>query len=146
MRGPQHGELFHEGDRYYAAIGVASAFNGVDPQLGCPAGSHARATSASSSGRRRRSWTSSAASTCSCAASSVVTEREWRREHDLRSREERLRATIGSLSVAVLEVDLDDRISLWNPSGGADVQLDGERWSAARSGTSRTRSARVSPS
>ena len=24
--------LFHEEDRYYAAIGVASAFNGVDPQ------------------------------------------------------------------------------------------------------------------
>ena len=33
MRGRSFGELFHEEDRYYAAIGVASAFNGVDPQL-----------------------------------------------------------------------------------------------------------------
>ena len=44
-----------------------------------------------------------------------VTERE-RREHDLRSSEERLRATIEASPVAVLEVDLDDRISLWNPA------------------------------
>ena len=33
MRGRSFGELFHEEDRYFAAIGVASAFNGVDPQL-----------------------------------------------------------------------------------------------------------------
>ena len=44
-----------------------------------------------------------------------VTERE-RREYDLRSSEERLRATIEASPVAVLEVDLDDRISLWNPA------------------------------
>ena len=44
-----------------------------------------------------------------------VTERE-RREHDLRSSEERLRATIEASPVAVLEVDLDDRIALWNPA------------------------------
>ena len=44
-----------------------------------------------------------------------VTARE-RREHDLRSSEERLRATIEASPVAVLEVDLDDRISLWNPA------------------------------
>ena len=44
-----------------------------------------------------------------------VTERE-RREHDLRSSEERLRATIEASPVAVLEVDLDDRIAMWNPA------------------------------
>ena len=33
MRGRSFGELFHEEDRYFAAIGVASAFNGVEPQL-----------------------------------------------------------------------------------------------------------------
>ena len=33
MRGRSFAELFHEDDRYFAAIGVASAFNGVDPQL-----------------------------------------------------------------------------------------------------------------
>ena len=33
MRGRSFGELFHEEDRYFAAIGVASAFNGVDSQL-----------------------------------------------------------------------------------------------------------------
>ena len=33
MQGRSFGELFHEEDRYFAAIGVASAFNGVDPQL-----------------------------------------------------------------------------------------------------------------
>ena len=44
-----------------------------------------------------------------------VTERELR-EHDLRASEERLRATIEASPVAVVEVDLDDQIAMWNPA------------------------------
>ena len=70
MRGRSFGELFHEEDRYYAAIGVASAFNGVDPQLRLSRWvTRDGRRCASSSGRRRRSSTSSAASACSCAGS-----------------------------------------------------------------------------
>ena len=68
-----------------------------------------------------------------------------RREHDLRSSEERLRATIEASPVAVLEVDLDDQIAMWNPAaermfgwseeemiGGPLRHIPGERARAAR--------------
>ena len=44
-----------------------------------------------------------------------VTERE-RREADLRSSEERLRAAIDASPVAIVEYALDDRITRWNPA------------------------------
>ncbi len=114
MRGRSFGELFHEEDRYYAAIGVASAFNGVDPQL------RLSRWVTREGDIRVVEWTATPIvdilgreHVLVCGVD--VTERE-RREYDLRSSEERLRATIEASPVAVLEVDLDDRISLWNPA------------------------------
>ena len=114
MRGRSFGELFHEEDRYYAAIGVASAFNGVDPQL------RLSRWVTREGDIRVVEWTATPIvdilgreHVLVCGVD--VTERE-RREHDLRSSEERLRATIEASPVAVLEVDLDDRIALWNPA------------------------------
>ena len=114
MRGRSFGELFHEEDRYFAAIGVASAFNGVDPQL------RLSRWVTREGGVRVVEWTATPIvdilgreRVLVCGVD--VTERE-RREHDLRSSEERLRATIEASPVAVLEVDLDDRIALWNPA------------------------------
>ncbi len=114
MRGRSFGELFHEEDRYFAAIGVASAFNGVDPQLRL-------SRWVTREGRQRIvEWTATPIVDIGgrervlvCGVD--VTERE-RREHDLRSSEERLRATIEASPVAVLEVDLADRIAMWNPA------------------------------
>ena len=114
MRGRSFGELFHEEDRYYAAIGVASAFNGVDPHL------RLSRWLTRAGDERILEWTATPIvdilgreRVLVCGVD--VTERE-RREHDLRSSEERLRATIEASPVAVLEVDLDDRIALWNPA------------------------------
>ena len=114
IRGRSFAELFHEDDRYYAAIGVASAFNGVDPQL------RLSRWVTRTGGVRVVEWTATPIvdilgreRVLVCGVD--VTARE-RREHDLRSSEERLRATIEASPVAVLEVDLDDRISLWNPA------------------------------
>ena len=114
MEGRSFGELFHEEDRYYAAIGVGSAFNGVDPQLRLSRWITRDGTV------RVVEWTATPIvdilgreRVLVCGVD--VTERE-RREHDLRSSEERLRATIEASPVAVLEVDLDDRIALWNPA------------------------------
>ena len=61
MRGRSFGELFHEEDRYFAAIGVASAFNGVDPQLRLSRWITHDGGERIWNGRRRRSSTSSAA-------------------------------------------------------------------------------------
>ena len=52
-----------------------------------------------------------------------VTERE-RREADLRSSEERLRAAIEASPVAIVEYALDDTIMRWNRRGGADLRLE----------------------
>ncbi len=114
IEGRSFGELFHEEDRYYAAIGVGSAFNGVDPQL------RLSRWITRAGAVRVVEWTATPIvdilgreRVLVCGVD--VTERE-RREHALRSSEERLRATIEASPVAVLEVDLDDRIALWNPA------------------------------
>ena len=114
IHGRSFGELFHEEDRYFAAIGVASAFNGVDPQL------RLSRWVTREGDQRIIEWTATPIldilgreRVLVCGVD--VTERE-RREHDLRSSEERLRATIEASPVAVLEVDLDDRIAMWNPA------------------------------
>jgi PAS domain S-box-containing protein len=114
MRGRSFADLFHEEDRYFASIGVASAFNGVDPQL------RLSRWVTRGGGERVVEWTATPIvdilgreRVLVCGVD--VTERE-RRELDLRSSEERLRATIEASPVAVLEVDLDDRIALWNPA------------------------------
>ena len=98
----------------YAAIGVASASNGVDPHL------RLSRWLTRAGDERILEWTATPIvdilgreRVLVCGVD--VTERE-RREHDLRSSEERLRATIEASPVAVLEVDLDDRIALWNPA------------------------------
>ncbi len=114
MHGRSFGELFHEEDRYFAAIGIASAFNGVDPQLRLSRWVTRKGE------QRIVEWTATPIVDISGRERALVcgvdvTERE-RREHDLRSSEERLRATIEASPVAVLEVDLDDRIALWNPA------------------------------
>ena len=44
-----------------------------------------------------------------------VTERK-RREEEIRASEERLRAIIESAPVAIVEIDLDDRVIQWNPA------------------------------
>ncbi|HWL33590.1 MAG TPA: PAS domain S-box protein [Gaiellaceae bacterium] len=114
MQGRSFADLFHDEDRYFAKIGVASAFNGVDPQL------RLSRWVTRDGGERVIEWTATPIvdilgreRVLVCGVD--VTERE-RREHDLRSSEERLRATIEASPVAVLEVDLDDRIALWNPA------------------------------
>ena len=114
MQGRSFGELFHEEDRYFAAIGVASAFNGVDPQLRL-------SRWVTRKGRQRIiEWTATPIvdivgreRVLVCGVD--VTERE-RREHDLRSSEERLRATIVASPVAIVEYGLDDNITRWNPA------------------------------
>jgi PAS domain S-box-containing protein len=114
MRGRSFGELFHEEDRYFAAIGVASAFNGVDPQL------RLSRWITQDGSVRIMEWTATPIvdilgreRVLVCADD--VTEREMR-EHDLRASEERLRATIEASPVAVVEVNLEDQIVMWNPA------------------------------
>ncbi len=114
MRGRSFGELFHEEDRYFAAIGVASAFNGVDPQL------RLSRWVTHDGGERVMEWTATPIVDMLgrervLVCGDDVTEREMR-EHDLRASEERLRATIEASPVAVVEVNLEDQIVMWNPA------------------------------
>jgi PAS domain S-box-containing protein len=114
MRGRSFGELFHEEDRYFAAIGVASAFNGVDPQL------RLSRWMTHDGGERIMEWTATPIVDISgrervLVCGDDVTEREMR-EHDLRASEERLRATIQASPVAVVEVNLEDQVVMWNPA------------------------------
>ena len=114
MRGRSFGEIFHEEDRYFAAIGVASAFNGVDPQL------RLSRWITHDGGERIMEWTATPIVDIFgrervLVCGDDVTEREMR-EHDLRASEERLRATIEASPVAVIEVNLEDQIVMWNPA------------------------------
>ena len=114
MRGRSFGELFHEEDRYFAAIGVASAFNGVDPQL------RLSRWITHDGGERIMEWTATPIVDIFgrervLVCGDDVTEREMR-EHDLRASEERLRATIEASPVAVVEVNLEDQVVMWNPA------------------------------
>jgi len=114
MRGRSFGELFHEEDRYFAAIGIASAFNGVDPQL------RLSRWIAHDGGERIMEWTATPIVDILgrervLVCGDDVTEREMR-EHDLRASEERLRATIEASPVAVIEVSFEDQVVMWNPA------------------------------
>ena len=114
VEGRSFGELFHEEDRYYAAIGIASAFNGVDPQL------RLSRWITQDGGERIMEWTATPivdilGRELVLVCGDDVTEREMR-EHDLRASEERLRATIEASPVAVVEVNLEDQVVLWNPA------------------------------
>ena len=114
MRGRSFGELFHEEDRYFAAIGVASAFNGVEPQP------RLSRWITHDGGERIMEWTATPIVDIFgrervLVCGDDVTEREMR-EHDLRASEERLRATIEASPVAVVEVNLEDQIVMWNPA------------------------------
>ena len=114
MRGRSFGEIFHEEDRYFATIGVASAFNGVDPQL------RLSRWITQDGGERIMEWTATPIVDIFgrervLVCGDDVTEREMR-EHDLRASEERLRATIEASPVAVIEVNLEDQIVMWNPA------------------------------
>ena len=139
MRGRSFGELFHEEDRYFAAIGVASAFNGVDPPAAAVALGHARGPAADrSSGPRRRSWTSAAASACSCAASTSpsgsgasTTCARARSGCGRRSRRRRSRCS-RSISRTGSRCGIP-------PRSGCSAGRP-RRWSAGRSATSRRRS------
>jgi PAS domain S-box-containing protein len=114
MRGRSFAELFHEEDRYFAAIGVASAFNGIDPQL------RLSRWLTQDGGERIMEWTATPIVDILgrervLVCGNDVTEREMR-EHDLRASEERLRATIEASPVAVVEVNLEDQVVMWNPA------------------------------
>jgi PAS domain S-box-containing protein len=106
--------LFRDDEGYAARLGVASAFNGV---ASAERVSHWRTVAG---GERSISWTATPivdgeGRSLALIVGVDVTERELR-DAELRSSEERLRATIEASPVAVLEVGLDDRIALWNPA------------------------------
>jgi PAS domain S-box-containing protein len=114
MLGRSFVDLFHEEDGYFAKIGVASAFNGVDPQL------RLSRWITHDGGERIMEWTATLIVDILgrervLVCGDDVTERE-KREHDLRSSEERLRATIEASPVAVIEVNMEDQIVMWNPA------------------------------
>ena len=114
MLGRSFLSLFPDDEGYAARLGVASAFNGV--------ASAERVSHWCTRGGDQRSisWTATPivdgdGRSLALIVGVDVTERELR-DAELRSSEERLRATIEASPVAVLEVGLDDRIALWNPA------------------------------
>ena len=116
-------DLFRPADTYFARLGIASAFNGVEPAERV---SHWRTRDGQ---ERAIAWMATPIVDVTGAELVLVcgvdvTERE-RREADLRSSEERLRAAIQASPVAIVEYALDDRITRWNP---AAEQIFG--WSA----------------
>ena len=114
MLGRSFLSLFPDDEGYAARLGVASAFNGV-------ASAERVSHWCTRDGNQRSiSWTATPivdgdGRSLALVVGVDVTERELR-DAELRSSEERLRATIEASPVAVLEVGLDDRIALWNPA------------------------------
>ena len=112
MLGRSFLSLFRADEGYFARLGVASAFNGVEPAERI---SH---WCTREDGERAIAWTAtpivdSEGSSLVLVVGADVTERE-RRATELRSSEERLRAAIEASPVAIVEYALDDTITRWN--------------------------------
>ncbi|MGI9111214.1 MAG: PAS domain S-box protein [Gaiellaceae bacterium] len=112
MLGRSFLSLFRADEGYFARLGVASAFNGVEPAERI---SH---WCTREGGERAIAWTAtpivdSEGRSLALVVGADVTERE-RRATELRSSEERLRAAIEALPVAIVEYALDDTITRWN--------------------------------
>ena len=106
--------LFREDESYFARLGIASAFNGVDPA------ERISRWCTRSGDERVIAWTATPivdgeGRSLALVVGADVTERE-RREAELRSSEERLRAAIEASPVAIVEYALDDTITRWNPA------------------------------
>ncbi len=114
MRGRNFLELFRPEDDYFARVGIASAFNRVEPA------ERVSIWRARDGRELAVAWMATPIVDVTGADLVLVcgvdvTERE-RREAELRSSEERLRAAIQASPVAIVEYALDDRITRWNPA------------------------------
>lgn len=114
MLGRSFLSLFRDDEGYFARLGIASAFNGVDPAERV---SH---WCTRAGGERVIAWTATPivdgeGRSLALVVGADVTERE-RRAAELRSSEERLRAAIDASPVAIVEYALDDTITRWNPA------------------------------
>ncbi|MBA2297579.1 MAG: PAS domain S-box protein, partial [Actinobacteria bacterium] len=114
MLGRSFISLFRDDESYYARLGVASAFNGVEPAERI---SH---WCTRAGGERVIAWTATPiidgeGRSLALVIGADVTDRE-RRAAELRSSEERLRAAIEASPVAIVEYALDDTITRWNPA------------------------------
>ena len=114
MLGRSFLSLFREDEHPDARSGVAAAFNGAKPTERI---SH---WCTRDEGERVIAWTAtpivdSEGRSLALIVGIDATERQ-RREAELRSSEERLRAAIEASPVAIVEYALDDNITRWNPA------------------------------
>jgi PAS domain S-box-containing protein len=114
MLGRSFLSLFPDDESAEARIGVTSAFNGAKPTERL---SHWRTRDG---GERAIAWTATPIVDGEGRSLALIvgvdaTERQ-RREAELRSSEERLRAAIEASPVAIVEYALDDNITRWNPA------------------------------
>jgi PAS domain S-box-containing protein len=106
-------ELVHPEDEYAVRMAIAAAANGV-PRTDLEArwlrqGGEAAIVAWTATPTRDREGRAQV-----LLSGMDITERK-RREEEIRAGEERLRAAIESAPVAILEVDLDLEVRLWNP-------------------------------
>ena len=114
MLGRSFLSLFREDEGSDARLGLAAAFNGAEPTERI---SH---WCTREGGERVIAWTATPIVDGEGRSLALIvgvdaTERQ-RRESELRSSEERLRAAIEASPVAIVEYALDDTITLWNPA------------------------------
>ena len=114
MLGRNFLSLFPEEEGAEARLAVAACFNGAKPTELI---SHWRTRDGS---KRVIAWTATpivdaAGKSLALIVGVDATERQ-RREAELRSSEERLRAAIEASPVAIVEYALDDTITRWNPA------------------------------
>ena len=114
MLGRSFLSLFRDDESSDARIGVAAAFNGAKPTERI---SH---WCTRDGGERMIAWTAtpivdSEGRSLALIVGVDATERQ-RREAELRSSEQRLRAAIEASPVAIVEYALDDTITRWNPA------------------------------
>ncbi len=114
MLGRSFLSIFREDEGSDARLGVAAAFNGAEPTERI---SH---WCTRDGGERMIAWTATPIVDGEGRSLALIvgvdaTERQ-RRESELRSSEERLRAAIEASPVAIVEYALDDTITLWNPA------------------------------
>jgi PAS domain S-box-containing protein len=114
MLGRSFFEIVQPEDESLARIGISAAFAGSEPE------EQVSRWRTRNDGERIIAWTATPIVDLTGRGLALVcgvdvTERE-RREADLRSSEERLRAAIDASPVAIVEYALDDTITRWNPA------------------------------
>ena len=114
MLGRSFFEIVQPEDESLARVGISACFAGAEPE------ERVARWRTRNDGERIVAWTATpivdhSGRSLALICGVDVTERE-RREADLRSSEERLRAAIDASPVAIVEYALDDRITRWNPA------------------------------